>query len=56
MTVEAFGGDFGRNEGADWRKFLEVIGGAARPTGAPPERELGTTRRSSATSSATCPS
>jgi uncharacterized protein with NAD-binding domain and iron-sulfur cluster len=41
VNVKAFGGDFGRNEGADWRDFLEVIGGAPRPTAAPPERSSG---------------
>ncbi|MEA2361052.1 MAG: hypothetical protein QOD71_197 [Thermoleophilaceae bacterium] len=30
-TMQAFGGNFGRNEGADWRDFLEVIAGAPRP-------------------------
>jgi hypothetical protein len=30
VTLEAFGGDFGRSEGADWRKFLELTSGGAR--------------------------
>ena len=29
VTLEAFGGDFGRMEGADWRKFLELSSGGA---------------------------
>ncbi len=28
VTLQAFGGNFGRNEGADWRDFLEVSAGA----------------------------
>jgi uncharacterized protein with NAD-binding domain and iron-sulfur cluster len=30
VTLQAFGGNFGRNEGADWHDFLEVIAGAQR--------------------------
>ena len=30
VTLEAFGGDFGRAEGADWRKFLELTASGAR--------------------------
>jgi uncharacterized protein with NAD-binding domain and iron-sulfur cluster len=30
VTLEAFGGDFGRMEGADWRTFLELTSGGAR--------------------------
>jgi hypothetical protein len=39
IKVEAFGGNFGRAEGADWRDFVEVIGGA--PVRAAPERTSG---------------
>jgi hypothetical protein len=41
VNVKAFGGNFGRNEGADWRDFLEVIAGSPRPTATPPERSSG---------------
>jgi uncharacterized protein with NAD-binding domain and iron-sulfur cluster len=40
ITVQAFGGNFGRAEGADWRPFLDVIAGAQR-TAVPPERSSG---------------
>jgi hypothetical protein len=36
VTLEAFGGDFGRSEGADWRTFIELTSGGARR--APEER------------------
>jgi hypothetical protein len=32
VTVQVFGGNFGRNEGADWRPFLDIAGGPPRPT------------------------
>jgi hypothetical protein len=41
ISLEAFGGNFGRNEGADWRDFVEVIAGARRDD-AQPERTSGT--------------
>jgi uncharacterized protein with NAD-binding domain and iron-sulfur cluster len=40
IQVEAFGGNFGRSEGADWRPFVEVVAGARR-TDVPPERTSG---------------
>jgi hypothetical protein len=41
VRMQAFGGNFGRNEGADWRDFLDVIGGAPRPAAGPPQRSSG---------------
>ena len=41
IRMQAFGGDFGRNEGADWRDFLDVIAGAPRPGAGPPQRSSG---------------
>jgi hypothetical protein len=32
VTMEVFGGDFGRAEGADWRKLVELNSGGARRT------------------------
>jgi uncharacterized protein with NAD-binding domain and iron-sulfur cluster len=31
VAVQVFGGNFGRDEGADWRPFLDIAGGAPRP-------------------------
>ena len=42
VTIQAFGGNFGRNEGADWRDFVDVVGGAPRPSAQPPKRSSGT--------------
>jgi hypothetical protein len=41
VTIKAFGGNFGRYEGADWCDFLEIIAGPAQPTATPPERSSG---------------
>jgi hypothetical protein len=41
IRMQAFGGNFGRNEGADWRDYLDVIAGAPRPAAAPPQRSSG---------------
>jgi hypothetical protein len=41
VRMQAFGGNFGRNEGADWRDYLDVIAGAPRPAAAPPQRSSG---------------
>jgi hypothetical protein len=40
VMLEAFGGDFGRMEGADWRKFLELSSGGQTRT--PAQRPLHT--------------
>ena len=40
-VVEAFGGDFGRDEGAAWRKFLEVEAIPGPRTGAPQSATTG---------------
>jgi uncharacterized protein with NAD-binding domain and iron-sulfur cluster len=40
VGIEAFGGNFGRNEGADWYPFLDVRGGP-RTTAAATERSSG---------------
>jgi Flavin containing amine oxidoreductase len=42
VTLEAFGGDFGRMEGADWRKFLELSSGGQTRTPAQRPRHTGT--------------
>jgi hypothetical protein len=42
VTLEAFGGDFGRMEGADWRKFLELSSGGQQRTPAQRPRHTGT--------------
>lgn len=34
IAVQVFGGNFGRNEGADWRDFLEIGAGRPRPAAA----------------------
>lgn len=41
IRLQAFGGNFGRNEGADWRDFLEVRAGPPRPSATPPQRSSG---------------
>jgi hypothetical protein len=41
VTVQAFGGNFGRNEGADWRDFLDVTAGPPRPGARKGERRSG---------------
>jgi hypothetical protein len=41
VTIQAFGGNFGRNEGADWRDFIDVSAGAPRATAAPPQQSSG---------------
>ena len=41
VRMQAFGGNFGRNEGADWRDYLDVIAGAPRPAAGPPQRSSG---------------
>jgi hypothetical protein len=42
VTMQAFGGDFGRSEGADWRKFLELSSGGQRRAPAQRPRQTGT--------------
>jgi uncharacterized protein with NAD-binding domain and iron-sulfur cluster len=42
VRLEAFGGDFGRMEGADWRKFLELSSGGQRRTPEQRPRHTGT--------------
>ncbi len=37
VAVHVFGGNFGRNEGADWRTFLEIAGGPPRPAAGNPQ-------------------
>jgi hypothetical protein len=41
VRMQAFGGNFGRSEGADWRDFLDVIGGPPRPGAGPSQRSSG---------------
>lgn len=42
VTLEAFGGDFGRMEGADWRTLIELTSGGARRTPGERPRHTGT--------------
>lgn len=42
VTMEVFGGDFGRSEGADWRDLLELSSGGQRRTPAQRPRHTGT--------------
>jgi uncharacterized protein with NAD-binding domain and iron-sulfur cluster len=42
VDMQVFGGDFGRSEGADWRRFLELSSGGQRRTPAQRPRHTGT--------------